>query len=381
MDWLWITTISDIPIIQAIALLFIALIVGKAASEVVKLMLRIVATRHGVDRSKYSLRRADWMIVAITFFIGLKFSLSRIINGDIEHTIQNILSTGLIVFVGYLVVAMIDFVIDVYVKPIVTKTKTTLDDQIVGWVHSASSVIVSALGVIYVMSIWGIEIAPVLASLGIAGLAVALALQPTLGNIFSGISLVLDKTFEVGDVIKLDTGEVGSVYVIGLRTTRIKTFDNEIIIVPNSVLANTRIQNFYQPDRKVRVNVEFGVEYGTDPEYVKRIVIDEITKIPDIDTEQGINVWFNAMADSALTFTARFWVDDISKKWVAQQEAMSRIYRRLYKEEIGIPFPQRTVWMFDGQKARVPNPKDKKFKSVHNKLYPKFGHPREPEKK
>ena len=221
-----------------------------------------------------------------------------------------------------------------------------------------------------------------LGALGIAGLAVALALQPTLSNIFSGISIILDGTLKKKDIVKLESGEMGEVYKIGLRTTRIKSFDNEMIIIPNSKMADSIIQNFLQPDPSIRVNVEFGVEYGIDPEYVKKLVIEEINKINFIDKTQEVRVLFVSMGDNALLFKAMFWVEDIAKKWPAHQEAISRIYRRLYKEKIGIPFPQRTIWMRNEGKAKSISPFDKKFKKFHGKYYPSFGYEyKEDEKK
>ena len=226
---------------------------------------------------------------------------------------------------------------------------------------------------VFILNIWGINIGPLLAGLGIAGLAVALALQPVLSNIFSGIAIILDGTFKVGDVIEVGD-KSGEVYKIGLRTTRIKSFDNEMIIIPNSEVANSTLKNFYQPDRSIRINIEFGVEYGVDPEYIKRIIIEEVEKVKVIDKEKEVQVIFLEMGDSSLNFKVRFWVDDISKKWPAHQEAITRTYRKLYDEGIGIPYPQRTVWIRDEKNVKSPNPSDKKFDNVKGKYYAASGH-------
>jgi MscS family membrane protein len=114
---------------------------------------------------------------------------------------------------------------------------------------------------------------------------------------------------------------MGEIYKIGLRTTRIKTFDNEMIIIPNSKVSDSTVQNFFQPDRSIRVNVEFGVEYGNDPEYNKKITLEEINKISFIDKSQDISVLFTNMGASSLDFKCMFWVNDIDKKWPAHQEA------------------------------------------------------------
>ena len=109
--------------------------------------------------------------------------------------------------------------------------------------------------------------------------------------------------------------------------------------------------------------------------------MEEISKIKFIDKEQEIRILFMEMGDSSLNFKLMFWVDNLSKKWPAHQEAMTRIYRRLYEEGIEIPYPQRTVWMRDEGKVKSPNPSDAQFKKVQGKYYQAFGHEyKEPEK-
>jgi small-conductance mechanosensitive channel len=284
-----------------------------------------------------------------------------------------------IIFGAFLLMAIVDVLIELYIYPIVKGSESKLDDQILYLAHKVSHVVFFVLALLYILVIWGVDPLPLVGSLGIAGLAVALALQPTLSNIFSGISLIVDKTFELGDIIKLDSGETGVVHRIGLRTTRIRTFSNEIIIIPNSTLANSKLENFYQPDRRVRIDIEFGVEYGVDPEFVKKITLNEVSKVKIRDQNEDVRIMFKAMGDSSLQFKVMFWVDDISKKWVAHQEAISRLYRRLYKEGIGIPFPQSTVWLREEGKAKGPKPSNKKFKSVKNKYYSNWGYEYKPE--
>ena len=116
----------------------------------------------------------------------------------------------------------------------------------------------------YTLSVWGVEIVPLLGALGIAGLAVALALQPVLSNVFSGASIVLDKSVRVGDLVYLNQETKGKIVKVGMRSTKILTFDNEIIIVPNSKLADSMIQNVAQPNPKSRVVVPFSVAYGSN---------------------------------------------------------------------------------------------------------------------
>lgn len=184
-----------------------------------------------------------------------------------------------------------------------------------------------------------------LASLGIAGIAVAFALQSTLGNIFGGISIILDKSVKVGDKIKLDDNTMGTVLRIGLRSTKILTFDNELMTIPSGKLADSKILNFLQPNPVVRAAIDFGVEYGSDTAEVRKIVLDVIRKTPHVLKEPEPKVLMIEMADFALKFRVLFWVGEFDKKFDTKALATEEIYNALVKNKVGIPFPTRTVYL------------------------------------
>ena len=186
---------------------------------------------------------------------------------------------------------------------------------------------------------------PLVASLGIAGIAVAFALQNTLGNIFGGISLILDKSVKVDDVIKLDQDTYGTVIDVGLRSTKILTWDGELVTIPNGKLADSRILNFYQPNPSVRVVIEFGVEYGSDTSKVNKVILDAISKIPVVLKDPAPKVMMMEMGDSALKFKALFWVENFDIKFDTKSLATEEIYNALRKAGIGIPFPTRTIYL------------------------------------
>jgi MscS family membrane protein len=196
---------------------------------------------------------------------------------------------------------------------------------------------------LYVLDIYGIEIVPLIGALGIAGLAVALALQPTLGNIFSGASMVIDKSIGVGDLVYLDSQTKGKVLKIGLRSTKILTFDNELIIIPNSNLAESMIQNVALPEPKSRVVIPFSVAYGSDIEKVKKIVLKEIRSVKNVVFDPEPLVRFLEMGESSLNFKAYFYVDSYTNRFQAIDEANTKIYNALNKNKINIPFPQLDV--------------------------------------
>jgi MscS family membrane protein len=225
------------------------------------------------------------------------------------------------------------------------RTASSLDKGLLPLLRKAVKTIVVILGVLIILGKWEVQIAPLLGALGIGGLAVALALNSSLSNIFSGIQLILDRSVNVGDKVQLDSGEVGVVLDIGLRTTLMQTYDNEVISLPNSQLANARIKNYTKPDATIRVGVNFAVAYGSDVNEVKGVVLDAISQLDDILQEPGPQVLFLNMGDFSLDMCGRVWVDNYGKQFAKKLEMTELIYNTLKKSGIEIPFPTRTVYM------------------------------------
>ncbi len=225
------------------------------------------------------------------------------------------------------------------------RTASSLDKGLLPLLRKAIKASVVILGVLIILGKWEVQIGPLLGALGIGGLAVALALNSSLSNIFSGIQLILDRSVNVGDKVQLDSGEVGVVLDIGLRTTLMRTYDNEVISLPNSQLANARIKNYTRPDSTIRVGVNFAVAYGSDVNEVKGVVSDAISQLDDIMPEPEPQVLFLNMGDFSLDMCARVWVDDYGKQFARQLEMTERIYNSLNESGIEIPFPTHTVYM------------------------------------
>jgi len=285
----------------------------------------------------------------IILVLGLTVALVPLSLNSIAYEIFfKFLISVAIILVTYFLVVVSTILIAALGKSLAKKTDSTLDDQLLPIINKVMDVILWVVGLVIVMKVWSVNISGVLAGLGIAGVAIGFALKDSLGNIFGGISLILDKAIQVGDLIKLESGDSGYVVDIGLRTTRIRNFDNELIIVPNGYLSNSRIQNYVLPDHSVRAAVNFGVEYGSDVEKVKKIVLGALKKVDNLSVEKEPGVFFMEMGDSSLNFTARFWVDDFTQRFASKEQATTHIYNALNKAKIGIPFPTRTIYMEKG---------------------------------
>ena len=197
-----------------------------------------------------------------------------------------------------------------------------------------------------------ITITPFIASLGIGGLVVALALQDTLANFFSGIYLFFDKPIRIGDYIMLESGQEGYVAQIGWRNTRIRMLPNNTIIVPNAKLVGSQITNFYLPETEMAVLVQVGVSYQSDLEKVERVTI-EVAKQVLQDVEGGVKefepfIRYHTFNDFSINFTVILRAKEYVHKYLITHEFIKRLHRRYQQEGIEIPFPIRTVYMKNG---------------------------------
>lgn len=289
-------------------------------------------------------------ISLVLFLIGLKLALVPIKIGtffgfNVDFIVSKIIGTLITIVIAHIILRVLDIIIDEWGKGFAQKTKSKLDEHLLSLLHRFSRIILVILTLLFILDLWGIKVGPLLASLGIAGIAVAFALQGTLSNIFGGVSLILDKSVKVGDVIKLDAETRGTVLDVGLRSTKIRSFNNEVIIVPNSKLVDSKIENYVLPDPSARVVVGFGVEYGSDVDKVKKVILGEIKKLKNVLKDPGPQVMFIEMADFSLNFSARFWVADYRERFKTKENATCLFYNALNKAKIGIPFPTRTVYM------------------------------------
>ncbi|MBU0460950.1 MAG: mechanosensitive ion channel family protein [Nanoarchaeota archaeon] len=266
------------------------------------------------------------------------------------------LKAGSTAFTGHLLNSIVIIIITVILIRVVTifinswgsqwakKTKSSIDDALLPLFRKAANIAIVILSAFFVFSEWRIDITGILAGVGIVGIALGFAVKDSLSNIFGGISLILDKAIQVGDYVEVN-GTSGEVLDVGLRSTRIKTWDNDLMIIPNGTLANQEFKNWKLPDIKTRVTIKFGVEYGISHQKVKKIVLDVLKKYKEILKDPATAVRFEDMGDSALMFGTYFWIEDVSQKMGIRDKVLGDIYDTLNKNKIGIPFPTTTVYL------------------------------------
>lgn len=282
----------------------------------------------------------SWLLI----FIGVKIAIEFLhYENGLTYYIDKTTTSLIYIGTGILVISIVVVLIDFWGRKVARKTKSSMDDALIPLFRRTTRVILLVILAIMVLDLWGVNVSGLLAGVGIAGIAIGFAVKDSLANIFGGVSLILDKSIHVGDKVELEDGTVGVVDDVGIRATRIKTYDNEILIVPNGSMSTMRLKNYNQPDRSARVVVPISIEYGADPEKAKKVALDEIRKIKDIMKDPAPSAILLELADFSLNIKAFFWVDDISKVYPKREEALIRIYKAYAKNKIGIPFPTQTV--------------------------------------
>jgi len=214
-------------------------------------------------------------------------------------------------------------------------------------------------GILLALTALEFHITPILTALGVGGLAVALALQDTLSNLFSGFYVAVARQIRLADYIKLNTGEEGYVADIGWRNTTIRTLGNNLILIPNAKLAQAIVTNYYLPEKRMGASVQVNVEYEADPDEVERILLEVVQKalpeIPGTLSEPEPSVVLDpGFGESGMAFTVNFQIEEFTNQFRARTELRKRILRRFREEGIAIALPARHVYIEEGDGAGRP---------------------------
>lgn len=221
----------------------------------------------------------------------------------------------------------------------------------------ACVVIVAGFGI--VAGIWQVNLTPFLASAGILGIVGGLAARDTIANFFGGLALYFDNTYKLGDFVVLDSGDEGIVVDIGIRSTDLKTRDDMIITVPNSILNSSRVKNESSPDKTGRLEVNVGVSYDSDTDEVEEALLEVAENESSVLESPSPRVRFRSFGDNALEYKLYAWIPNPIEKVRARHKLNTAIHKKFRKEGIEIPFPQRTIHQGKNEAPEIVEEKDR----------------------
>ncbi len=247
--------------------------------------------------------------------------------------------------VAILLVKIVTTVLEWYGNEVSERTERTFGHEFVPLLDRTIKTVVIVLAMLIVLDSLGVDIKGLIAVLGIGSLAVALAAQDTLANMIGGFTIMIDRPFRIGDMVRLADGSRVVVHEIGIRSTKFLTFDHTLEIVPNAELIKSTVHNITYPTPRVRVVIDVGVSYDSDMTRVGEAMLDEAAKHTNILAQPEPKFYFMRFGDSSLDVSLRCQVKRPEDHRRTSSELRTQVLNRFRAEGIEIPFPQRVVTM------------------------------------
>jgi MscS family membrane protein len=337
--------ISTSPYVNAILSVLLFIVVAKIADILIDKVFRRFASFTKSDIDDKIIDVIHRPIYFTIIFFGSTFAISYL-KGSIEviFYINNALYSVIFLIWAITTIKISNIIIEYGIYK--ASDETGLRKDVVPLIENVLKIAIILAALMAILSVWKINITPLLASAGIVGVAIAIAAKDTLSNFFGGISIFMDRPYKVGDYIVLNSGERGEVVSIGMRSTRIKTRDDVLITIPNSVIANSKIINESAPVPNFRVRVAVSVAYGSDIDLVEKTLLEIASANENILPEPAPRVRFREFGDSSLNFELLCWARDPSLRGRIVHELNSIIYKKFNESGITIPFPQRDLHIY-----------------------------------
>ncbi|MEM7815953.1 MAG: mechanosensitive ion channel [Candidatus Aenigmatarchaeota archaeon] len=340
-------------IIRAVIVILAAFFVAKTVNYVLKhWAVKLTAkTKTNLDDMLINAIRRPIVIGAILFGIYYAFTTISYLL-PYEKTFNQGFLIVQTYFIALVIARVINTVFDWYARDVAVKTETKLDDHFLPAMKKVVYLIAFLLGTVYLMDAFGVEVTTIIATLGIGGLAIALALQDTLSNFFAGAYTTLERPIRVNDFIELESGDKGFVVEIGWRTTKLRRLDNNLVIIPNSKLAQSKIIDYDLPNQMMALVIPCGVSYESDLEKVEKVTVEVAKKV--MKEHAGISefkegeppfIRYSEFGDSNINFNIILRVKSVLDQYKVKHELIKQLKARFDREGIEISVPARKLYM------------------------------------
>ncbi|GMU96824.1 MULTISPECIES: mechanosensitive ion channel family protein [Ignavibacterium] len=350
-------------IILVIIVIVLSYFTSKFLAFISKKIIKPFVSKTKTDLDDKILAASGSAIYRLSFLAGIFLSVEIFKEGirseskfltkpliEIYPFLNNLVSiTEAILFIALIIILLfvsfryVNVLLDQYSQKINANDNRNLSGSLIPLLKKVSKIILFALAVVILLAKFNVDISAFVVSLGVGSLAIALAAQETLSNMISGFIIMTDRPFRIGDRIRYAENQVGDVVDIGIRSTKILDFDNNIVIIPNNEIVKSRIVNITYPNSLTRVIVEVGVAYGTDIKKVKEILLNIANEDPDCSKQIAPEVFFINFGASSLDFRLVARTDDYRNVLAMQCRLREKIYEEFNKHNIEIPFTQIVV--------------------------------------
>jgi small-conductance mechanosensitive channel len=327
------------------------LVIGLFFAYVVDPFVHLFTRKTETSLDDMLLKLSRMPIFAFIISYGLVNSLEILaLDRDLITQIDFGYKMVVILLIVWVVYRIYHNIVIYYAKEYSKRTNTEIDDVLVPLMEKIGVVVIPLLGLIAIFNLFGYDVTALLAGVGFLGIVVGFAAQSTLANFFAGIQLLADRPFKVGDLLLLDNGDICEVKHIGMRATELYNPDtNELVIIPNNDIANKKIINMMEPDRKLKIMVQINAAYGSPVEKVMLILKNTALSHPNVLKGKEVEpvVRFTDFGESSLTFKTFIWIDDLDNRYKVPSDFRIEIERRFKEEGIEIPLPQQVVHFID----------------------------------
>lgn len=326
-----------------------AFVVGKIVYWISGGVLRRMTAKTETKIDDLLIGMLDGPLVLIVASFGLRIAVGTLVlPGGISEFLGNALRGFMVVAVAWMLARLFDGLVTHLVQPAVESSEGDLDDQLLPILRKGGKTIIWSIGIIMALSNAGYDVAALIAGLGIGGLALAMAAQDTVKNVFAGFTIFTDRPFALGDRIVV-SGVDGSVEEIGLRSTRIRTSAGRQVTIPNSSISNSAVENISsEPSRKVVLNL--GLTYDTTPDAMRRamVILGEIQAGHGEDTVGDPTIGFNGFGDFAMNILFIYYIRSGGDNLGTQNSVNLAILDRFNAEGLSFAFPTQTIELAGG---------------------------------
>ena len=336
------------PVVAA-GVVVVSMMVAAVVHLVVFPVIMHLANRTPNELDGILIQAVRWPLNVGVLVLGIYLSLT--ITLDLPEVVQGIIdivaqASGALLFVvlfGRLVSRGMDWAIEEQGK----RVHRTVDPRLLLMLRRVLVALIYGLGLLLVINTLGIPISPLIAGLGLGGVAVALAIQPTLSNLFAGTYVMTEGAVSPGDYIEMEGGIAGYVLDVGWRSTRLRTWSNNLVVVPNARFAETIITNYYEPEPPVNVYLTCGVSYSSDLARVEAVSMDVMNQVletsPHGVKEYGAYFGFDNFGESNVDFWLFVQAKDRLASFELRSELINELHSRFDEEGIIINYPVRTL--------------------------------------
>jgi MscS family membrane protein len=285
---------------------------------------------------------AQWLIVAVGIYLAIQVIGEY--TGFMDSYLDKLFLVVLIFISAYLVANLVNALLNWYKNDMMKRTNTDLDDVLIPFLEKIISAAIIVIAIVMALDqLHIVEITPLITGLGVLGVAVALAAKQFLSDFFGAVSIMVDRPYKVGDRVRIEGIDAGDVTEIGLRSTRIRTMDGRIIIIPNSKVSMSKVINYSMPDTKVYLTVRVGVSYDADVAKAARIMEEIALSTDGVVSEPRPRAYVTELGNYAVRLVMFPYADSYRLDWEVYHNIYRNIIKRFAAEGIEIPTPITNV--------------------------------------